>query len=684
MIKLLLLLLSLNAFALEENADVFFGLRNANWEDWKQWHSQLLARKNQILSDGKFNPEIYDTPKMQWSSKAYRQYMLFMYDQEFYANGKYKTDEYIKKLQQRYGKIHSVILWHAYPQVGFDNRTQFDFYENMPGGLDQLKIEVAKFHQQGIKVFLNYNPWDVRGDQGSKPEDELKAFKRLTRIIQTLDADGVLLDTMADVPHKLFEMNPGIVFSSEMRLRDEDFSLTNQTWAQWQELGQDQSSIQKLHFLDRRHMSLTIRRWDTDRKQDLIYSFFNGTGIVVWDSVFGTWNPYSYEDRKLMAQTGFLLDSYADVFINGNFSPLIPSGHESLDVNFWKNEKVQIFILRNRSATPLIYSNELDGKFHSFYGEYQNNQLTVPANGMAMIVADEREDFSQIKDEFQNIHVSEDTPVYSEQTPIPRIHYRREEGKKTADENFALIPAGNFKMHISHKKRESGCHPFGSDRYSQWGWYFENEISHNFDLVIPEYFMKKTSVTNQEYVDFLVQSGYWPQNDKNFLAHLPRRNQQIVLPPELANFPVTYISLNDAWAYADFNGERLPREDEWQWAAQSADKNNLWPWGNQEPGIDVTNLSMVLTPVDSHPQGATEQGLLNMSGNIWEWTDGEYSDDHTRFTFLRGGVYLPSGDSVWYIPRGPRPNSFHAKYLLMDESLDRSETIGFRTIFKAH
>ena len=68
-----------------------------------------------------------------------------------------------------------------------------------------------------------------------------------------------------------------------------------------------------------------------------------------------------------------------------------------------------------------------------------------------------------------------------------------------------------------------------------------------------------------------------------------------------------------------------------------------------------------------------------MSGNAWELTESERSDGHTRFVMLRGGVFLPPSPSEWVVPRGPRPNDFHAKYILLADGLDRSATVSFRT-----
>jgi hypothetical protein len=71
---------------------------------------------------------------------------------------------------------------------------------------------------------------------------------------------------------------------------------------------------------------------------------------------------------------------------------------------------------------------------------------------------------------------------------------------------------------------------------------------------------------------------------------------------------------------------------------------------------------------------------MGLSGNAWELTESEHTDGHTRFVMLRGGVYLPSGESEWLPARGARPNDAHAKYILLSDGLDRSETVSFRTV----
>ena len=82
--------------------------------------------------------------------------------------------------------------------------------------------------------------------------------------------------------------------------------------------------------------------------------------------------------------------------------------------------------------------------------------------------------------------------------------------------------------------------------------------------------------------------------------------------------------------------------------------------------------------VDAHPRGASPFGVMDMVGNVWQWTD-EYVDDHTRAAILRGGNhYRPSG-SIWYFPQAYK-NDQHGKLLLMAPSYDRSGGVGFRCV----
>ena len=134
------------------------------------------------------------------------------------------------------------------------------------------------------------------------------------------------------------------------------------------------------------------------------------------------------------------------------------------------------------------------------------------------------------------------------------------------------------------------------------------------------------------------------------------------------NHPVVHLSWNDAVAYAQWLGKRLPTEAEWEFAARGGLEQALYPWGNdlmpggkhhcniwqgRFPDLDTAEDGFAGTaPVRSFPANAF--GFFNLSGNVWEWCADWFSPnwhlDGTRIDpkgpdsgeakVIRGGSYL--------------------------------------------
>ncbi len=112
-----------------------------------------------------------------------------------------------------------------------------------------------------------------------------------------------------------------------------------------------------------------------------------------------------------------------------------------------------------------------------------------------------------------------------------------------------------------------------------------------------------------------------------------------------ANWPVTGISRERAEAYAQWKGLRLPTALEWEKAARGTDGRE-YPWGNAfDPKCANLGGKDSLAPVGSYPDGASPYGVMDMTGNAWEWTAETYRDDVELGTarvdrnVIRGGGY---------------------------------------------
>jgi len=245
-------------------------------------------------------------------------------------------------------------------------------------------------------------------------------------------------------------------------------------------------------------------------------------------------------------------------------------------------------------------------------------------------------------------------------------------GQNANRSNMVLIPAGKFTMHVEYRWREglSLDTLIVDDRGIRY--------SCTEEVYVPAFYIDKTEVTNEQFKQFLDETGYKPKWPQNFL----RNWHNGVYPKGKANHPVVWVSLEDAKAYAKWAGKRLPTEAEWQKAAQGTD-GRTWPWGNVFDPNKANIDSRDTKPVGSYPEGASPYGCLDMVGNVWEWTDSFQSDGYHYFSWIRGGSYFLAKGSRWYMQGGARANYQRAKFWYMTPALNRSATIGFRCVMDA-
>ncbi len=279
-------------------------------------------------------------------------------------------------------------------------------------------------------------------------------------------------------------------------------------------------------------------------------------------------------------------------------------------------------------------------------------------------------------------------------------------------------------------------------------------------VAVNGFFMDITEVTNAEFEKFVKETGYmtiaerkidWEEMKKQLPEGTPKPHDSIMQPGSLTfkktkspvpnlydfsqwwrwtiganwkqpngpgstvkgkgDYPVVHIAYDDALAYCEWAGRRLPTESEWERAARGTKESTIYFWGD-----DITSLSQMAntwegefpvsnTQVDGNERRApvksytpNDFGLYDISGNVWEWTSDWYSTNYYKEVSSDNEIlYNPSGAERPYNQRDPYARekimkggsflcnaSYCASYRVssrMASSLDSShEHLGLRTI----
>jgi formylglycine-generating enzyme required for sulfatase activity len=196
------------------------------------------------------------------------------------------------------------------------------------------------------------------------------------------------------------------------------------------------------------------------------------------------------------------------------------------------------------------------------------------------------------------------------------------------------------------------------------------------EVTVDPFAVDKFAVTNAQFLEFVRETGYttdaerfgWSFVFEDFVSDADRDRVRDSVPAapwwvavqgadwlhpngpsesllddrELLKHPVVHVSWNDAQAYAEWAGKRLPTEAEWEYAARGGLKQRRFPWGDElkPEGEHRCNIwqgefperntgedgHLQTAPVDEfEPNG---HGLYNVSGNVWEWCGDWFSADH--------------------------------------------------------
>jgi len=230
----------------------------------------------------------------------------------------------------------------------------------------------------------------------------------------------------------------------------------------------------------------------------------------------------------------------------------------------------------------------------------------------------------------------------------PRYERVRQAALRAIDERFGLVPEGFVSIPRT---------------------IFDQPGSPETDLETEAYLLARCCVTQAEFQHFVDDGGYqdlelWPQDIWPHLIDFkdltgaagPRYWRNGRHDRREANHPVVGVCYYEALAYARWAGYRLPGDPEWQMAASwrirsAAQVHRRYPWGDafalEHCNIWASGIGRTV-PVDAYACGAAPNGVLQLIGNVWEWTDSDFecTDDRGRqivgemlLKCIRGGSF---------------------------------------------
>jgi len=655
--------------------------------DIQHWRSERRIRTG-------YDPSRYELPALRWTQSSYIQPQMMVQDRFFYdpAAGKYTVDRYLDDLDKRYGGIDSVLVWSTYPNMGIDDRNQLEMVASMPGGLEGVRQMVADFHRRGVHVLFPMMMWDEGTHQPDKPWPDA-----IAALMKQIDADGINGDTQDGVPlaFPLAAENAGhpLAFEPEGGPTDEDVSWNLMSWGYYNY--PFIPMVDRYKWLETRHMVNISDRWNQDHTSNLQYAFFNGEGFESWENVWGIWNGINPRDAEATRRVATMERAVAPFLVSPDLEPLYPMHNYGVYASRWPLGQQTVWTIVNRSeysiagpqmTVPLTAGMRYFDLYHGtelkpeINGESAVLSFDIEANGYAAILATPGEPAPAIKALMQRMAAMTAKPLTAfahvpAVLPQSIVEIPKTKPAAAAPAGMTRIPGGEFLFKVQGTEIEGGAMA-GVD--VQFPWEDGPRRFHEKVMQVAPFFIDTYPVTNAQFKAFLDATHYAPGDTQNFLRDWKNGS----IPQGWENRPVTWVSLEDARAYAKWAGKRLPHEWEWQLAAQGTD-GRAYPWGNQwlpanVPPPDTGRTMRGPDPVDAHPQGASTYGVMDLVGNVWQWTD-EFTDEHTRAAILRGGEYYQPQGSVWYFPQAMR-NDLHSKLLLMAPSYDRSGGVGFRCV----
>lgn len=729
--------------------------------DWQE--GLRLMFQQRYLYDvevGTFDDSLLQREDQKWFRSCYAVNLMMNWDRRYYdyTDGEFHVGEHLAKMKKLMGGYDVYSIWPTWPALGMDQRNQWDMFRDLPGGYEKLRKISDLCHSLGTKFFVCYNPWDesTRSDEGH--------FDGMTNITRVADIDGFVLDTRGGSSRELQDAadaaRPGVIMYSEGMAVPVDMQGIPSGRVHNALYYPPMLNLNKFIKPDFAIFRVAEEAREPIRREFNV-SFFNGYGTEINNFPPGHFE-WSDDQMRYWGKLLRIQRENSENFLGSGYVPLIPAVEDGVYVNRWPGtDKVLYTVYSVRPEgyygglfevsgedgwhyVDLYHHEELlpeakDGKYYlpvrvesfNIYDKGTNNESSVtavaelPVSLSVSLKSDEltfsssrgnkvriwagmpsyEKEYREYGAGGETVRLLEEFPGYEGKFIVQAF-----DGDRLVDERVLMVKPGTARL-VSYPEKtgtsakvpeDMAVIPagyFSCDNYrigDSFIAYPEDMTAKGEKVAMKKFYMDKYPVTNARYKEFLDASGYWPEDDANFLKHWTDGK----IPAGQENFPVIYVTLEDAQAYARWTGKRLPTEMEWQYAAQT-EAGNEWPWIQKKPvkrvedyitntlsvwkleGIEPGRCNLgdgELYPVGKYSKGRNPYGLYDLVGCVWQLTNDVYDNTSYRYVMVRGGSYFLPSSSFWYVQGGPRELYFRQYLLRVSPSFERKATVGFRCV----
>ncbi|MDR2057450.1 MAG: formylglycine-generating enzyme family protein [Dysgonamonadaceae bacterium] len=611
------------------------------------WQEGLrLMFQERMLYDvepGTFDNSLLARKDLQWFRHTYVTHLMMTWDRRFYdyTDGESHLKEFLEKGKRLYGGTDVLGIWPTWPALGMDERSQWDMFRDLPGGFGGLRRMSDMCRAEGTRFFICYNPWDESARGGKS-----RHLEEMSTIIREVGVDGVVLDTKGESSRELQEaadrVRPGVIMYSEGMAVPRDMQgipsgrVHNALYYP--------PMLNLVKFIKPDFAIFRVTELTHERvRREFAVSFFNGYGTEL--NIFSPGNP-EWEDEQylFLGQTVRILRENTSNFVNGRYTPLLPTLNDSIFVNRWDYAGKTIYTVFSLKPegfnAPLFEMEKTDRHFIDIFNHIElfpaerNGKYYIPVKTAAFDRSDlgtnnegavcaiaalpgilktqlngDELSFSSLDGD--KIRIWAGMPSYDKeykeygvdrQTIRLLETFPHFEGKfiiqafkddELLDERIVYIKPGTARM-ASRKEQTpatakvpkgmveipAGIFACGNYRFGDSFIPYPAPLTHPGEEVQMPRYFMDKYPVTNAEFKVFMDATGYQPIDTANFLKHWENGRIPVVGQE--NFPVTYVAYEDAQAYAKWAGKRLPTEIEWQYAAQTS-AGNEWPWKQKTP-----------------------------------------------------------------------------------------------------